>query len=204
MVKPARWRVKVQQLVACNCNVGCPCSFNSPPTYGTCEAGIATKILEGKVNGVSVAGLKWAAALSWPKAIHEKNGRAVVYLDPRATGARRDALEAMAVGRAGGPWGMFMSTCTAGIEVRTGPVEFDYDGKKSGFSAGQDVVVEFGPMLNPVSGDEHHVTALMPTGLLCKREDFYTSKRFDVKAGPLAFSYPGRHTLAFTAVWKGP
>lgn len=204
MAKPAKWRIKLEHLVACNCNVGCPCSFNAPPTYGTCEAGLASRIVDGKVNGVSLAGLKWAAALAWPGAIHDKGGRAVVYLDARARGARRDALEALAVGKAGGPWGMFMSTCTAGIEVRSSPIEFDYAGKKSSFRAGKDVVVAFDPIRNPVSGAEHHVTALMPAGFLCKREDFYTSKTMDVRAGSLAFSYPGRHTLAFTAVWKGP
>jgi len=37
-----KWRLKVEQLRACNCNLGRPCSFDSPPTYGNCETSLAT------------------------------------------------------------------------------------------------------------------------------------------------------------------
>lgn len=204
MGKPIKWRVKLQHLAACNCNWGCPCTFDAPPTYGTCEAAVASRIVEGKYGTVSLAGLKWAMACAWPGAIHEGRGRAVVYLDERAKGAKREALEAIALGKVGGPWGIFMSTCTAGVDVRTGKIDFDYAGKKSAFRVASDLQVEYAPITNPVSGAEHQVTGLLPTGLLCHREDFFSSKTMDVRAGPLNFSYPGRHTLAFTAVWKGP
>src|SRR6185503_19609647 len=100
------------------------CTFNALPTYGSCEAGVASRIVEGKYGHVSLDGLRWAMAAAWPRAIHQKGGRAVVYLDSRAKGERRDALEVIATGKAGGVWGMFMSTCDAGIEVRAGHIDF--------------------------------------------------------------------------------
>jgi hypothetical protein len=35
----ADWRVKGTMLVACSCDYGCPCNFNTPPTTGDCEGG---------------------------------------------------------------------------------------------------------------------------------------------------------------------
>src|ERR1043166_5528883 len=101
MVRPAKWRITLEHVVACNCNWGCPCSFNAPPTYHTCEAGVASRIVDGNYGKVSLDGLKWAMAAAWPGPLHEKNGRAVVYLDRRARGERRGGPEGVA-GRPGG------------------------------------------------------------------------------------------------------
>ncbi|MBA2642648.1 MAG: DUF1326 domain-containing protein, partial [Actinobacteria bacterium] len=35
----ADWQAKGTVLVACNCDFGCPCNFNAPPTTGDCEGG---------------------------------------------------------------------------------------------------------------------------------------------------------------------
>ena len=204
MVKPVKWRMTLEHVVACNCNWGCPCSFNAPPTFGNCEAGVASRILEGHYGKVSLDGLKWAMAAAWPGPLHEKNGRAVVYVDRRARGERREALETIAAGRAGGVWGMFMATCTAGIEVREATIDFKFAGKKSAFSAEENIKVALEAIRNPVTGAEHEVEVLMPHGFLTKAEDMYSSKQFDVNAGPLHFSYPGKHALTFKTTWKGP
>jgi len=47
MAGPAKWRLKMEQLMACNCSWGCPCSFDSIPTYGTCEAALAYRVVDG-------------------------------------------------------------------------------------------------------------------------------------------------------------
>ena len=57
---------------------------------------------------------------------------------------------------------------------------------------------------NPVDGSEHLVTGVLPTGLLTRREDFFASQTFWVKADGLEFAYPQRNALTFSAVWKGP
>jgi hypothetical protein len=204
MTKPVKWRMTLEHVVACNCNWGCPCTFNAPPTYGGCEAGLASRIVTGKYGDVSLDGLKWGMAVVWPRAIHEKRGKAVVYLDAKAKGERREALEAIATGKAGGVWGMFMATCDAGVEVRTARIDFKFAGKKSEFRVEDDINVALEAIRNPVTGEEHAAQVMMPHGFLTKSEDMYSSKTFHVHAGPLNFSYPGRHALTFRAVWKGP
>jgi hypothetical protein len=204
MSRPIKWRIKIEHLMACNCNWGCPCSFNSPPTFGTCEAALAYRVVQGQYGDVALDGLKWVLAAIWPGPLHEGNGRGVVYLDARATGARREALEAIATGKAGGPIGIFMSTVNAGLEVHAASIEFRSAGKQSGFRVDDSVEVAFGPMRSPVSGAEHHVSALLATGLLTKKEDYFSADAFSVNANDLRFAYPGRNAIAFSHIWRGP
>ena len=204
MNKPIKWKLKIEHLMACNCNYGCPCSFDAPPTYGTCEAALAYRVVEGKYGDVTLDGLKWIVAAVWPGPLHERDGRAVVYLDARVKGEKREALEAIATGKAGGPIGIFMSTVTAGMEVCTAPLEFKFNGKRSYFRAGEAIDVEFDPIRNPVTGEEHHAAILLPGGMIAKREDHYSSKTFHVNADGLYYSYPNRTAIAMQNIWRGP
>ncbi len=190
--------------MACNCNWGCPCTFQAPPTYGTCEAALAYRIVEGKFGDESLDGLGWVLGAVWPGPLHEQNGRGVVYLDSQAEGAKREALEAIATGKAGGPMGIFMSTVTNGLEVLTAPLEFKFDGKNSHFRVGGAIEVAFDPILNPVTGVEHQASILLPGGMIAKHEDHFSSKTFDVHAASLNFSYPGRTAIAMQNTWEGP
>ena len=204
MAGPAKWRLKMEQLMACNCSWGCPCSFDSIPTYGTCEAALAYRVVDGSYGGVSLEGLKWILVAAWPRAIHEGDGRGVIFLDRRAKGSKREALEAIATAKAGGPMRVYMPTLTTPPEVREEETAFKFAGKRSAFRADGRVRVEFGPMRNPVTGEEHHFTGVLPTGLFTKREYFYSAKVFDVDAEPLSYRYPGRNAIASTSIWRGP
>src|SRR3989449_11581222 len=70
-----QWKLKVEQLMACNCNWGCPCSFDAPPTYGRCETALAYRIAKGSYGGGGLDGLKFILVAAWPKAIHRGHGR---------------------------------------------------------------------------------------------------------------------------------
>ena len=204
MTKSPKWMLKIEFLMACNCNWGCPCSFEAPPTFGTCEAALAYRVVEGKYGDLTLDGLTWALVAIWPGPLHEGNGRGIVYLDASAGPQEAAALEAIATGRAGGPIGIFMSTVTAGVEVRTASIEFRADGKRSSFRVADQIDVKFEPIRNPVSGEEHIASALLPSGMLTKQEDFYSTETFSVQAGNLHFEYPGRNAIAFTHTWHGP
>jgi hypothetical protein len=90
------------------------------------------------------------------------------------------------------------------MEVQTAALEFVYDGKASHFRAGEAIRVAFDPIRNPVSGTEHPVAVQLPTGLIAKREEHFSSKTFDVNAGELCYSYPGRTAIAMQSTWRGP
>jgi hypothetical protein len=204
MTATEQWEVEIEHMMACNCHFGCPCTFNAPPTFGTCESALAYHIVRGAYGDVPLAGLNWVLAAIWPGPLHDGNGRAVLYLDDRALGAQRQALEAIATGRAGGPIGIFMSTVTAGIEVRTAAIDLRAAGKDSWFRVQHEVEVTFAPIRNPVTGAEHLPSVLLPTGLLTKRDDFFAAETFAVRAREdLTFAYPGRNALAFRSTWSG-
>ncbi len=97
-----------------------------------------------------------------------------------------------------------MSTITEGLEVRTAKVEMQAAGKKNQFHVADEVEVAFGPMCSPVGGMEHHVSALLATGLLTKKEDYFSADTFSVNVGDLRFAYPGRNAIAFNSTWRGP
>jgi hypothetical protein len=204
MVRLAKWTAKVEHLAACNCNFGCPCSFNARPTYEKCEASTATRIVKGTVNGVALDGLKFALAGAWPGPLHERNGRAVLWIDERARGERREVLEAFATGKLGGPWAIFMSTVTGGYDVRTAKIAFTFAGKKSAFGVQGETQVAYAPIRNPVTQAESRSLALLPTGLLTRKEEFFTTQEMWVKTDRLTYAYPGQHALDFLATWKGP
>src|SRR2546429_4866036 len=95
MTEP-KWKLKVEQLMACNCNWGCPCSFDAPPTYGKCETALAYRIAKGGYGGGAPDGLKFILVPAGPKTIHPGHGRGGLCLDAQATGPKRGALAAIA------------------------------------------------------------------------------------------------------------
>ena len=37
MTTQVKWTMEADYLQACNCDYGCPCEFEAPPTQGYCE-----------------------------------------------------------------------------------------------------------------------------------------------------------------------
>src|SRR5438876_9943365 len=102
-----QWKLKVEQLMACNCNWGCPCSFDAPPTYGKCETALAYRIAKGRYGGVALDGPKFILVPPWPEATHLGHGRGVLFLDRQAPGPTRAAHEASATAKHGGPGNIY-------------------------------------------------------------------------------------------------
>lgn len=201
--KSPKWRIKFEHLMACNCDWGCPCSFNSAPTTGQCESALGWRIVEGRYGNVDLAGLKWILAVSWPGAIHEGRGRGVVFVDARAKGEKREALEGIATGRAGGPIGVLMSTLTE-VDVREATIGWRFSGKSSRFSAGDAVEVVFESMTNPATGAPFDATVLLPQGMLNREERYYSAKVQSVDADGVTFEHPGKNAFTSENTWKGP
>src|SRR5438034_10938926 len=119
-----QWKLKVEQLMACNCNWGCPCACKAPPTCGKCGTALAYGIANGSYGGAALDGLKFILVAAWPKAIHLGHGRGVLFLDAQATGPKREALEAIATAKAGGPMNIYKSMKTEPPEARKDRIEF--------------------------------------------------------------------------------
>src|SRR2546428_1137770 len=106
-----KWNMEAEYLQACNCDYGCPCEFSAPPTLGYCEGVGAWRINRGNFDDVKLNGLCLGFAARWPRAIHEGNGTACIFVDQKATQPQRDALLEIVSGKAGGlPFEIIVTT----------------------------------------------------------------------------------------------
>ena len=198
----AAWNAKGTVLVACNCDYGCPCNFNAPPSTGDCEGGWMWHIEEGSFGDVQLDGLTLALFADWPGAIHEGNGQAVAYYDERADEGQRDALEKLARGGEGGPWGIFINTYEL-QGVHPAPFELELAGERSRAKIGDVVELEMEPIKNPVTGDETHGGVLLPKGLIFNEGWCATSTVFRVQDG-VSYDHSGKNTEYAEFEYSGP
>jgi len=126
------WRIRGSYFESCNCDAICPCRrVDGVPggrsTHGVCT-GVLTWLIEwGEADGVDLAGLPVAMAISYDDDEPGSPWTWILYLDESATEEQRAALEAIYAGRLGGdaeahfPWAWKQSTLVAvrpvGIEV---------------------------------------------------------------------------------------
>lgn len=198
----AGWQLKGTVLVACNCDFGCPCNFNAPPSRGDCEGGWVWHIEQGRYGDVELDGLTLALFADWPGAIHEGNGKAVVYYDERADERQRDALESLARGGEGGPWGIFINTYKL-IGVSPAPFELELAGERSRLKIGNVAELQMEPIRNPVTGAETRGGVLLPQGLVFNEGWCATSTVFRVQDG-IAYDHTGKNTEYASYDYSGP
>jgi hypothetical protein len=186
----ADWELSGTVLVACNCDYGCPCNFNAPPTTGDCEGGWTWHIEKGLYGDVSLDGLTLAVFADWPGAIHEGDGKAVAYYDERADERQREALENLLRGGEGGPWGIFINTYEL-LDVVPAPISFNASSEHSGYKIGDYAELTMQPIRNPVTGAEVRASVVLPTGLVFNEGWCGCSTVFKVE-GAVAYDHSGK------------
>ena len=200
-----RWHIDGHYLMACNCDFGCPCNFNAPPTPGYCEGVLAFAVSEGRFGDVALDGLKAAMIAKWPGAIHEGNGKAALYLDEAATEPQRVALQAILSGDVGGPFGFIIKNTVTELD---GPhfarIEAAPEGQRTRIWVDGVVAVEFDAIRNAVTGDESYPRVVLPQGVWSHELEQYTTSRFEAGAGELAMSHPGKVAQVAEVHWQGP
>jgi hypothetical protein len=199
----AKWELKGTVLIACNCDYGCPCNFNAPPTQGHCEGGWTWHVEQGRYDDVGLDGLTFTVMVKWPGAIHEGNGHAVILVDERADEAQREAIATLTGGEVGGPWGVLAWTWPNVDGPHAVAYEVDFDGVDSKVRAGDSLLIESQPIRNPVTGAEVHPGAVLPEGIIVKRADFGSSKTFSVDDA-ISFDHSGRYTAVGPFDYAGP
>lgn len=186
----ADWELSGTVLVGCNCDYGCPCNFNAPPTTGDCEGGWVWHIERGTYDGVDLSGLTLAIFADWPGAIHEGGGKAVAFYDDKADERQSEALEALLRGGEGGPWGIFINTYElAGVQAM--PVTLEVDGERSSYRIGDIAELQMEPIKNPVTGDEIRSGVMLPTGLVFNEGWCAASSVFRVSDG-VSYDHSGK------------
>ena len=164
------WELKGVEFVNCNCDYGCPCQFNGRPTYGDCRAVGAYRFDEGHFGEVDLGRLNVIGVFSWPKAIHEGNGRAFLIIDERASEAQRNALLSIFSGENTEPgktvWNVFAATFTEVLPPEVRPIHIDIDVEQRKGTVHVDGLIEMvgEPIRNPVTGEKHRARIDLPNG----------------------------------------
>ncbi len=188
------WRIAGTYLEACNCDAICPCRTadgrkGGRSTEGVCTGALSWQIDEGTAGEEDLAGLRVVLALRYNDDEAGSPWDFFLYLDERADGAQREALEAIFLGRLGGtpatqfPWVWKESRL---LGVHPVAIEVDHTPGHGWFRAGGQVTVR---VREPYAGTEA-VTCVIPGHHRPGRE--VVADRLAVADGPLAFELSGK------------
>jgi hypothetical protein len=203
MSAKSKWSFEADFIQACSCDYGCPCEFSAPPTTGFCEGMVAWRINTGKFDDVKLDGLGLALAVRWPKAIHEGNGTAAVYVDERATAQQRDALLQIVSGKAGGlPFEIVVTTFSKILDPLFVPIHFQLNGRNSAVKVGDAMDIAVEPIKNPVTGEAESVRVEHSTGFIFKSAECVSAARMKINAGELKFSWPNKAGFVTTVQYS--
>ena len=164
----ADWKMKGQYLKNCNCLASCPCdTIGVPAPNNFCEGVVGMNIQEGHFDNVDLSGVKWAATVHWPGALHEGNGTAEIFVDESATEAQRNALLTILSGKAGGTLFEILSQIVTTVHgpyfVKIG-WEFDKEKRRARLVLPGFAETTTEPLTIPATGEEQRVIVRMPGG----------------------------------------
>ena len=196
------WTMSGTVLISCNCDYGCPWNFNARPTTGKCEGEWTRHVEEGAYDGKRLGGVTFTLAVNWPGAIHEGDGEGLLLVDDASDDVQREAVHTLVKGEAGGPWGVLAWTWPTLHGPKAVPYELELNGIRSRVRAGEDFELELEPIRNPVSGAEVTPGAVLPQGIIFKRGDFASSKRYRVPF--LGIDHAGKYTAVAPFEYSGP
>lgn len=195
------WQIKANYYEACNCDLGCPCNMSGFPTHGFCEGNISFHVLQGNRDGVDLAGVKVAAAVKWPGAIHEGKGNMALFIDAKEE--QRDAIVGILTAQDPGlPWEILATT----VSDIHGPffekiVITDND-TDSHVKVGDKFEMKMQSFKNPVSGDKHEAHMVLPSGFIFKDGKIATTSKNVVDADGVTFDHSGHNAYYALVEWS--
>ena len=187
------WRIEGTYFESCNCDAVCPCRridgvAGGRSTHGVCLGVLSWLIERGAVDGTDLSGLPVALACRYSDDEPGSPWTWVLYLDARASGPQRAALEAIFTGRLGGdalrhfPWAWKPSELVA---VRPVDIEVDHTRRRQRLRIRDHVSVR----IRDRFAADATVTCVIP-GHQRAGEELVTDE-LTVDDAPLAFSYRG-------------
>jgi hypothetical protein len=186
------WTMNGILLGACNCDWGCPCSFNAPPTHGKCEGAYLWHIEEGEIGGLSLNGLNLAYVAHSPGPLHECKAISQRIFDEKARPEQREALVQLTSGKLGGPWRIFAAVTAKWLEPLTASFDVNVADLNSHARVGDYLEMTLAPILNPVTQEVEQIYLDKPTGFTSTRAAIGRSLTFRVNAG-LQYEHDGQY-----------
>ena len=197
------YRIKVHNLEVCNCNHGCGCQFGGFPDHGGCEALLGYEVIEGHYGEVDLAGARVVIAVKWPRAVHEGDGQAAMFVDESTSEEQEQGLAMIFSGQAGGmPWEALAGTIESLEGPLRRPVEMNIDGSKSSFRIDGILDANMTPLKDAVSGEEKNVHIVNPDGgFVWDDGSIGTTETMRVDFGGIQFEHPGMFAAYATPEW---
>jgi len=201
-----KWNMNSDYVETCNCDYGYPCNFNGFPTYGSCQSLILFHIRSGSYGDTRLDDLDFITALYWPKAIHEGNGTAQLFITDKASDEQRQALINIVSGQAkgDGPFTLFAGTFKYFLEPQFVDIKVNLNGKKSSFSVPGVMDVQTEGFINPVTGEEQDTKIQLPKGFIWKLAEAAKSKIMRITTQSLNFDHSGQNAFYSVVDFKGP
>src|SRR5690349_8284414 len=197
------WALKGKGYEFCNCDFGCGCNFGGFPNSkdGSCRALVGLDVAEGHCGDVPLAGVKCAAILTWPKAIHEGNGKAVFVVDPATTDAQIEQLAQIFTGKLGGlPWELLGPTFEV-VGLEKARITIKGEGRRSIFTMDGIGEARGQAFINPVTGEEHEANLNLPDGFIWKKGECGQGT-FKAKAGGIALDFDKTNWIFYEFDWS--
>ena len=189
------WRMKGNYLKNCNCVPSCPCdTYGYPAPHEFCEGVVGMEITEGNFDSTDLSGAKWAAVVHWPKALHDGNGTAEIFID--ASEEQREAVGQILSGEVGGPFFEIIQqivTTFHGPHFTSIDFEFDKDGRRARLSIPDFIETTTEPLKVPATDDEQRVIVTMPNGF--EYHEMEVAQTGTLKStGEIKFDWSGTHS----------
>jgi hypothetical protein len=198
-----QWSLRGTGYEFCNCDFGCGCNFAGLPNSkdGSCRALVGLDIAEGQCGDVALSGVRCAAVVHWPKAIHDGNGKCVFVVDPATTEAQIEALSQICTGQLGGlPWELLGPTFEV-IGLEKAKITIEGDGVKSTFRAEGIAEGRGDTFRNPVTGEEHLANVDLPDGFIWTHGRCGVGS-FTAKAGGLSLEFEKTNWIHYDFDWN--
>jgi len=192
----ADWRMTGTYFKSCSCDPGCPCDFMSEPTHHECEGILGMQVDSGNFDGVSLDGIKWAAAYHWPGPLHEGNGTVKAYFDVGMTDEQKNSLGQILMGQAGGTWFEVIASIVSDVkEPAVVPIDIQLSGRNGTLRIGDTIQNEFAPIKNPVTEEEERVLVQIPGGMEYSGDGYAEIVKSSTlrSTDEIAFDRPGSH-----------
>ena len=141
-LKATDWKVKVELILNCSCDVFCPCVVSlgaHPPTEGHCHAWMGIIIDEGHYEGESLSKLNVGLLVDIPGRMGEGNWKVAAYIDEKANEKAYNGLLSIFSGGAGGTTGLFTALVSEIIGAEKTSVEILREGKSRILSIGRKI-----------------------------------------------------------------
>jgi hypothetical protein len=185
------YRLKGALLGGCNCDWGCPCNFEVPPSYGVCEGEYIWCIEQGHYADTKLDGLTFGMFFHSPAAIHLGNLTMAAIVDERARAPQRAAIEKMISSVA--PFEVFLSLTGAFLGIRYGAFEVHLDGIHSQVKIPEVFELRLTPMTNPVTGEPELATLTKPTGFTSEVSELCATAVERSAVEGLSYDHSGKH-----------